>query len=75
MSYAMATAAIQPKTGTTLIDFVAGPFASASRAVKLSVLKAMLPLFEQYPAHNEVLIASIIAEIKILTSQQLGGAQ
>jgi hypothetical protein len=77
MSYATATAAIQPKTGQTLLDFVTGPFSylnqlpTVRRAMQLMILKAMLAVYEQYPAQNQALITQIIAEIKTLTTQQL----
>ena len=75
MSYATATAAIQPKTPAQIVDFSAGPFASASRQTKLTILDSVLPLYQLYPQQNQAVILSIIAQIKILTSQILGTGQ
>ena len=68
MSYPLTSSAIQPRTGTSLIDFVSGPFAAFSKPARLAILKVILPIFEQCPTYNAALILKIIAEIKVLSS-------
>ena len=82
MSYAISKAAIQPTSGSALLNFTkTGPWAAMIAPgatqllpfVQLEILQAMLPIFQSYPevSGNAVLVTQIITDIKILTSQLL----